>query len=79
MKRLTFISKNLTQKRNRLCWLTEQKAKELNYKYICTNLGQIYVRDDEDSNRIVIKNEDNLDKLLSARKFACILIVARLT
>ena len=58
-----YVNKNLTQRRKRLFWLTKQKAKELNYNFIWTNNGQIYVRDDKESERILIKTENNLDTL----------------
>ena len=44
-----FINENLTQRRKLLFWLTKQKAKKLNYKFIWTSNGQIYVRETEDS------------------------------
>ena len=49
-----FINKNLAQRRKQLFRMTKQKAKELNYKFIWTNNGQIYVRGDEDSKRLHI-------------------------
>jgi hypothetical protein len=39
--------------------------KDLNYKYIWTSNGRIYLRKNEESQRICIKNEDQLAKLLS--------------
>ena len=58
-----YINENLTQRRKRLFWKTKQKASELNYNYIWSNSGQIYVRKDEESNRILIKTESDLDNL----------------
>ena len=58
-----FINENLTQRRKRLLWLTKQKAKELDYKFIWTSNGQIYLRETEDSDKIHVKAEINLNKL----------------
>ena len=58
-----FINENLTQRTKRLFWLTKQKAKKLNYNFIWTNNGQIYVRETVDSNKIHVKVENDLNKL----------------
>ena len=58
-----YINKNLTQRRKRLFWKTKQKAIELDYSYIWSNNGQIYVRKDQDNDRIAIKTESDLDNL----------------
>ena len=58
-----YINENLTQRRKRLFWLTKQKAKELGYSFIWTNNGQIYVRETEESEKMHIKFENDLDKL----------------
>ena len=58
-----FINENLTQRKKRLFWLTKQKAKELNHKFIWTNNGQIYARETEDSDKIHVKVENDLNKL----------------
>ena len=39
--------------------------KDLNYKYIWTSNGRIYLRKNDESQRIYIKNKDQLTKLLS--------------
>ena len=62
MKKL-FINENLTQERKRLLWLTKQTAKNLNYTYIWTMNGKIYVRKNEDSSSFIIHNENDLSKL----------------
>ena len=58
-----YINENLTQRRKRLFWRSKQQAKELSYKYIWTNNGQIYVRKDKNHERILITTETDLDKL----------------
>ena len=58
-----YINENLTQRRKRLFWITKQKAKELGYSFIWTNNGQIYVRETEESEKMHIKFENDLDKL----------------
>ena len=58
-----YINENLTQRRKRLFWKTKQKAIELDYSYIWSNNGQIYVRKDQDNDRIAIKTESDLDNL----------------
>ena len=58
-----FINENLTQERKRLLWLTKQTAKNLNYTYIWTMNGKIYVRKNEDSSSFIIHNENDLSKL----------------
>ena len=45
--------------------LSIKTKKDLNYKYIWTSNGRIYLRKNEDSQRIYIKNEGQLTKLLS--------------
>ena len=52
-----YVNNNLTQRRKRLFWRSKQQAKELSYKYIWTNNGQIYVRKDKNHERILIKTE----------------------
>ena len=58
-----FINENLTQTRKELFWRTKQKAKELGYRYIWTNNGQIYLRKDVDADAIAIHYAGDLDKL----------------
>ena len=52
-----YINENLTQKRKRLFWRSKQQAKELSYKCIWTNNGQIYARKDKKHERILITTE----------------------
>ena len=58
-----FINKNLTQRRKRLFWLSKQKAKELVYKHFWSQNRQIFVRKNEESEKVLIRSESDLDKL----------------
>ena len=58
-----FVNENLTQPRKQLFWKTKQKAKELGFKFFWTNNGQIYVRENEDSEKIQVKTENDLNNL----------------
>ena len=58
-----YVNENLTQRRKKLLWQTKQAAKERDYDYFWTNNGQIYIRKDEESNKIHIKSETDLDNL----------------
>ena len=58
----SFINENLSQKRKRLFWLTKQKAKSLEYKFYWTFNGNIFVRKQENIDKIIIRKED-LDNL----------------
>ena len=58
-----FMNENLTQRRKRLFWLSMQKAKELEYKYFWTQNGQIFVRKNEESEKVLISSESDLDQL----------------
>ena len=58
-----FINENLTQKRERLFWLTKQKAKSLEYKFYWTFNGNIFVRKQENTDKIIIRKEEDLDNL----------------
>ena len=58
-----FINENLTQRRKRLFWQSKQKAKELEYKYFWTPNGQIFVRKNEESEKVLIRTENDLDQL----------------
>ena len=65
-----FINENLTQVRKRLFWLAKQAARELHYKCIWTNNGNIFVRKGDDSNKIHIRGESCLDNLWTLLKAA---------
>ena len=58
-----FANENLTQRRKRLFWLSKQKAKALGYIYFWTHNGQLFVRKNEESEKIFIRTESDLDKL----------------
>jgi len=58
-----YVNKKLTQRQKQLLWLTKQKAKDLDYSYIWTYNGQIYVREDENSEKLHIKHESDLDDM----------------
>ena len=58
-----FINENLTQKRKQLFWQTKQKAKELNYKFIWTFNGQIFIRKNVRRNKIQVKSVNDLNNL----------------
>ena len=62
------MNKNLTKFRKRLLWKAKQKAKQLEYSFIWTNNGKIYVRQDEDAYAVPNKSEMNIDNILC---FAC--------
>ena len=62
-KEKLFINENLTQRCKHLFWLSKQKAKELEYKYFWTQNGQIFVRKNEESEKVLIWSESDLDKL----------------
>ena len=58
-----FINQNLTKRCKRLFWNTKQKAKDLGYKFFCSHNGQIYARKDEESEKIYMRTESDLDQL----------------
>jgi len=58
-----YINENLTQRRKRLFWLTKNKSKELDYKFIWTVNGQIFVRKTDNSEKIAVKEEYDLNFL----------------
>ena len=58
-----FINENLTQRRKHLFWQAKQKVKKLNYEYIWTKNGQIFVRKNENEDKILVKTENDLNKL----------------
>ena len=57
-----FINKNLTQRKH-LFWQAKQKVKELNNEYIWTNNGQIFERKNENEDKILVKTENDSNKL----------------
>ena len=57
------VNENLIQRRKRLFWLATQKAKELDYKFIWTLNGQIFIREDEKADSLPIRTVCDLDNL----------------
>ena len=62
MQRL-YINENLTQSCKRLLWQTKQAARTRDYSYIWTHNGKIFVRKDENSDLVLITNENDLRNL----------------
>ena len=63
-----FMNENLTQKRKHLLWQAKQKVKELNHEYIWTNKGQIFVRKNQNKDKILVKMENDLNKFKSLKQ-----------
>lgn len=59
-----FISEHLTAKGSRLHFLARELTKSGSYKFCWTAYGKVYTRRDENSPIIVIRNEDQVHKLL---------------
>jgi hypothetical protein len=60
-----YINESLTEMNKALSKCCLKTKKDLNYKYIWTSNGRIYLRKNDDSQRIYIKKEGQLTKLLS--------------
>ena len=58
-----FVNENLIHRRKQLFWKTKQKAKGLGFKCFWTNNGQIYVRENEDTEKIQVNTENDLNNL----------------
>ena len=56
-----YVNENLTQRRKRFFWLVKQKAKELDYQFIWTSNGPIFIREDEKADSLLIRTEYDLD------------------
>lgn len=59
-----FISENLTPRGSRLHFLARDLAKTKSYKFCWTAYGRVYVRKDENSMIITIRNEAQIHQLL---------------
>jgi hypothetical protein len=59
-----FLSENLTFKGSRLHFLARDLARSKGYKYVWTSYGKVYVRRNEQSQIILIKNEQQVHNLL---------------
>ena len=55
-----FINENLTRPRKKLLWMTKQKAKLADYKYLWTSNGNIFVRKSEETDALAVKTNDDL-------------------
>ena len=58
-----FINENLTPKRKKLFSLAYKKRIELNYQYIWSNNGEIYLRKNSTSDRIKISSLEDIHNL----------------
>ena len=58
-----YINENLTQERKRLLWQTKERAKSLQFSFVWTMNGRIYVRKNELFESLVIQSEADLSKL----------------
>nr|XP_026495545.1 uncharacterized protein LOC113400254 [Vanessa tameamea] len=61
-----FVSEHLTAKASRLYFLARDLVKTKGYHFSWTAYGKVYVRKDESSQIILIKNESQIHKLLQA-------------
>lgn len=62
-----YISEHLTPKGSRLFFLARDLAKSRGYKFCWTRYGLVYVRKDENSAIILIRNEGQVHTLLSGK------------
>ncbi|XP_013182770.1 PREDICTED: uncharacterized protein LOC106128852 [Papilio xuthus] len=62
-----FISEQLTAKGARLHFLARDLAKANQYKYCWTAYGRIYVRKDDNSRIIIVKNEAQVNSLMNLK------------
>ncbi|CAG9790308.1 unnamed protein product [Diatraea saccharalis] len=58
-----YVTEHLSPEQKSLHAETRRVAKELKYKYVWVKFGQIYVRRNDSSSAVLIKNEDSLKKL----------------
>lgn len=63
-KRPIYVLEQLSPTNKALHAATRSKAKSKGYKYVWTRYGKIYVRKSDDSDRIWVKDENSLDKLV---------------
>lgn len=59
-----FVTENLTAKSARLHFLGRDLVKSKSYKFCWTAYGKVYVRKDEKSPIILIKNESQIQQLM---------------
>ncbi len=58
-----FINESLTNRLKNLLRLTKLKKRELEYKYVWSRNGKIYLRKDDNANAVLINFATDLDKL----------------
>lgn len=63
-----YLSEHLTQKGNRLFYLARELIKAKNFKFCWTNLGNVYIRKDENSPFIKIINESQVQRMYENEK-----------
>lgn len=62
-KRDVYINEHLTQQRKKLLYEAKQKKKELNYKYVWTRGGKVFMRKTDNSNVITLHSIEDLDNV----------------
>lgn len=63
-KKYIYINDQLTQNNRRLLWLTKNKAKEANWKYVWVRNGEIHARKIEKSQVVNISTENDLEMIM---------------
>ncbi|KAG7295252.1 hypothetical protein JYU34_022252 [Plutella xylostella] len=63
-----FLSDPLTQKGNRLFYLARELSKAQNLKFCWTNLGNVFIRKDENSPIVKIINESQIQRMYESDK-----------
>ncbi|KAG7311203.1 hypothetical protein JYU34_002219 [Plutella xylostella] len=63
-----FLSDHLTQKGNRLFYLARELSKAQNLKFCWTNLGNVFIRKDENSPIVKIINESQIQRMYESDK-----------
>lgn len=63
MKGFIYINEFLNSDTYKLLLKTKTRIKELNYKFVWTCYGIIYVRKDENSEKIIVNTDSYLDRL----------------
>lgn len=55
---------NLTALNKKLMWLAKSKARELNYRFVWSSDGKVFVRKEPNARAIRIASEDDIDKIV---------------
>lgn len=58
-----FINDQLTPNNHKLLWLTKNKSREANWKFVWTRNGNIYAKKDESNKPLIISNLDDIEKI----------------